>query len=84
MRELSVGRQRLTKLVCVFNGRAADGAVAAKEDENPDDAALGKTGIGAMLLLPWICHTQLQNLGEETASTLFPVTLSCIRTIIEC
>lgn len=40
-----------TKLVRVFNGRVTVGDTVVVEDENPDDAALGKTGIVVTLLL---------------------------------
>lgn len=57
---VGVERQRLwTKFVWVFNGTVAGGAIFVVEDENPDDAAIGKTGIGVILLLPWIFHAQL-------------------------
>lgn len=46
----------------------ADGGTVVMEDENPDDAAIEKTGTGVTLLLfPFICHAQFENLGEETA-----------------
>lgn len=58
----------------------ADGGVVAMEDENPDDAAIENIGIGVTLLLfPFICHAQFENLGEETAWILFwwSVAISC-------
>lgn len=47
----------------------ADGGTVVMEDENPDDAAIiEKTGTGVTLLLfPFICHAQFENLGKETA-----------------
>ena len=53
---------------------AADAEVIA-EDENPDDAAVGKSGTGfAPLKGPWICHAKF---GGESTSILFSIALSC-------
>jgi len=67
----------LAKWFCWLNGRVAGGTVLV-EEENPDDAATQSCGIvAATLLLPFICHGQLENLGGETASNLFSGVLSC-------
>ena len=71
-------RRRLpAKWFCWLNGRVAEEAVIV-EAENPDDAATESCDIVATTLLPpFICHGQLENIGEETAATLFSVALSC-------
>jgi hypothetical protein len=69
-------RRLLAKWFCWLNGRVAEEAVIV--EENPDDAATESCDIVATtLLLPFINHGQLENLGEETASTFFSVVLSC-------
>lgn len=45
------------------------------EDENPDDAAVGKSGVGfAPPYGPGICNAQF---GAESTSILFSIALSC-------
>ena len=66
----------------LLKGKVVDEAVALDE-ENPDDAAIGNTGVGVMLPLPCIVHAQFENLVEETASTLFSIALSFHHNIIQ-
>ncbi len=74
---LGIGRQRFwTELFWGLDGRVADGAVVV-EEENPDDAAIENIGNGVTMPLPCICHPQLDNRREETASTVFSVPIPC-------
>lgn len=74
---LGKGRQRLwTELFCRLCGWGADGAVAV-EEQNPDDAATENTGSGVTTPLACICHAQLENLVEETASSTSSLALPC-------
>lgn len=46
----------------------------AMDEENPDDAAIGNTGVGVIILpVPCICHAQF----DEIASALICIALPC-------
>lgn len=64
------GKQRFRPEL--LNARLGDDEeeAVAMDEENPDDAAIGHTGVG---VIPCICHAQF----DETASALFCIALPC-------
>lgn len=75
---VGVGRRRLwAVLFCGLRRGRVAGEAEAMDEENPDDAALENSGIGVTPPWPCICHAQLENVGEETPSTLFCTARSC-------
>lgn len=71
----SDGRQSL--LFWVFSGWREPENTGVVE-ANPDDAAVENSGTGVTTPWPFICHAQLENPSEGTASaSVFLIALSC-------